>query len=62
MVLGRLAVRRYQLGLLREAVYVAEADVLPILQPWPGLPVYLHRSAAYLAEPLRAAGRVVRVS
>jgi hypothetical protein len=59
---GRLALRRYQLGLLREAVYVAEADLAARLQAWPGLPIVLHRSAASLAEPLRAAGRDVRVS
>lgn len=59
---GRLALRRYQHGLLHEAVYVAEADLAGQLQAWPGLPVVLHRSAAHLAEALRAAGRVVRVS
>ena len=57
---GRISVRHYHLGLLREAVYVAEANLAAQLQAWPGLPVYLHRSAAQLAEPLRAAGRDVR--
>jgi hypothetical protein len=56
---GRLALRRYQLGLLREAVYVAEADLVTQLAAWPGLPV-VHRSAAHLAELLRATGFVVR--
>jgi hypothetical protein len=59
---GRLALRRYQLGLLHEAVYVAEADLAAQLQAWPGLPVLLHWSAAQLVEALRATGRVVRVS
>jgi hypothetical protein len=57
---GRLALRRYQLGLLREAVYVAEADLVAQLAAWPGLPVVVHRSAAHLAELLRATGFVVR--
>jgi hypothetical protein len=57
---GRLALRRYQLGLLQEAIYVAEADLADQLAAWPGLPVLLHRSAAPLAETLRAAGREVR--
>jgi hypothetical protein len=57
---GRLALRRYHLGLLQEATYMAEADLADHLAAWPGLPVLLHRSAAPLAEALRAAGRDVR--
>lgn len=57
---GRLAVRRYQLGLLREATYVSEEHLAGWLQAWPSLPVVLHRSAAAVAERLRAAGFAVR--
>jgi hypothetical protein len=56
---GRLAVRRYQLGLLREATYLAQSELLAWLAAWPGLSVLLHRSAAPLAAQLRAAGRMV---
>jgi hypothetical protein len=56
---GRLAVRREQLGLLREATYLAPAELPVWLAGWPGLLVLLHRSAGSLAGPLRAAGRMV---
>jgi hypothetical protein len=59
MVLGSLAVRRYQLGLLREATYLAPAELPGWLAAWPGLSVLLHRSAGSLAAQLRAAGRMV---
>jgi hypothetical protein len=56
---GRLAVRRYQLGLLREAAYLAPAELPAWLATRPGLAALPHRSAGSLAAQLRAAGRMV---